>query len=58
VWVMLICAFALASLGLTSCSAGSGAAPTPATTAGTYNFMVAASSGKVQTQSSYTLVVQ
>jgi hypothetical protein len=58
VWAMLMCTFALAAVGLTSCSAGSGAAPTPATTAGTYNFTVTASSGKVQTQSSYTLVVQ
>jgi hypothetical protein len=58
VWAMLMCTFALAAAGLTSCSAGSGAAPTPATTAGTYNFTVTASSGKVQTQSSYTLVVQ
>jgi uncharacterized membrane protein len=30
----------------------------PETTTGTYNFTVTASSGKVQTQSSYTLVVE
>jgi hypothetical protein len=57
-WAMLICSFALAAMGLTSCSAGSGASPTPETTTGTYNFTVTASSGNVQTQTSYTLVVQ
>jgi hypothetical protein len=55
---MLICSFALAAMGLTSCSAGSGATPTPETTTGTYNFTVTASSGNVKTQSSFTLVVQ
>jgi hypothetical protein len=57
-WAMLICCFALATMGLTSCSSGSTAAPTPETAAGTYNFTVTASSGNVQSQSSYTLVVQ
>jgi trimeric autotransporter adhesin len=55
---MLICSFALAAMGLTSCSAGSGATPTPEATTGTYNFTVTASSGNVKTQSSFTLVVQ
>ena len=55
---MLICSFALAAMGLTGCSAGSGATPAPETTTGTYNFTVTASSGNVQSQSSFTLVVQ
>jgi hypothetical protein len=57
-WVTLICTFALVAMGLTSCSSGIGTPPAPETTTGTYNFTVTASSGKVQTQSSYTLVVQ
>ena len=57
-WAVLVCGFAFAALGLSGCSNGSGPAPTPQTGAGTYNFTVTASSGKVQTQSAYTLVVQ
>jgi Bacterial Ig-like domain (group 3)/FG-GAP-like repeat len=58
VWVVLICAFTFAGLGLSGCSNGSGPAPAAQTSTGTYNFTVTATSGKVQTQSSYTLVVQ
>ena len=58
VWAVLVCGFAFAALGLSGCSNGSGPAPAPQTGAGTYNFTVTASSGKVQTQSAYTLVVQ
>lgn len=57
VWTTLLCSFALVAMGLTSCSAGSGSA-THKDTTGTYNFTVTASSGNVQTQTSYTLVVQ
>ena len=53
----LLCAFTLA-MGLAGCSQGSGSTPTPETAAGTYNFTVTASSGNVQAQSAYTLVVQ
>jgi hypothetical protein len=56
VWLAVICGFALVSMGMTGCGGGSSA--TPKTTKGTYSFMVTASSAKVQTQSSYTLVVQ
>jgi hypothetical protein len=55
---MLICAFALAASGLSGCSNGNGSAPAAQTGAGTYNFTVTASSGNVQSQSAYTLVVQ
>jgi hypothetical protein len=55
---VLICAFTLVVLGLSGCSNGGGPAPTPQTSTGTYNFTVTATSGKVQTQSAYTLVVQ
>ena len=58
IWTTLLCSFALVAMGLTSCSAGSGSSPTPKTTTGTYNFTVTASSGNVQAQTSYTLVVQ
>jgi hypothetical protein len=57
-WVVLICAFTFAGLGLSGCSNGTGPAPAAQTSTGTYNFTVTATSGKVQTQSSYTLVVQ
>jgi hypothetical protein len=56
-WAMLICMVAFTALGLTGCSSGGSNTP-PETTPGTYNFTVTASSGSVQTQSSYTLVVQ
>jgi Bacterial Ig-like domain (group 3) len=55
---MLILVITLAAFGLNGCSGGSGPSPAAETAAGTYNFTVTASSGKVQTQSSYTLVVQ
>jgi hypothetical protein len=56
---MLVCTFALGTLGLTGCSsAGGNSAPPSVTAAGTYNFIVTASSGSVQSQSAYTLVVQ
>jgi Bacterial Ig-like domain (group 3)/FG-GAP-like repeat len=58
VWVVLICAFTFAGLGLSGCSNGSGPAPAVQTSTGTYNFTVTATSGQVQAQSSYTLVVQ
>ena len=58
VWTTLMCGFALVAMGLTSCSAGNGSSPTPKTTTGTYNFTVTASSGNVQAQTSYSLVVQ
>jgi Bacterial Ig-like domain (group 3) len=57
-WAVLICAFTFAGLGLSGCSSGSGPAPAAQTSTGTYNFTVTATSGKVQSQSSYTLVVQ
>lgn len=57
-WAVLICAFTFAGLGLSGCSNGSGPAPAAQTSTGTYNFTVTATSGKVQSQSSYTLVVQ
>ena len=58
-WTTLGCLLALAAMGLTGCSAGnSSPADPPETAPGTYNFTVTASSGNVQTQSSYTLVVQ
>jgi hypothetical protein len=57
-WVILICTFALMAIGLVSCSSGGDTAPGLEATQDTYNFTVTASSGKVQTQSSYTLVVQ
>jgi hypothetical protein len=58
-FAMLIFTVALAALGLTGCSsAGGSSAPPTATAAGTYNFTVTASSGSVQSQSAYTLVVQ
>jgi hypothetical protein len=58
IWAMLIGVFALAAFGLSGCSSGAGRAPTAQTATGTYNFTVMASSGNVQTQSAYTLVVQ
>jgi hypothetical protein len=58
VWVVLVCAFTFAGLGMSGCSNGSGPAPAAQTSTGTYNFAVTATSGKVQTESSYTLVVQ
>jgi Bacterial Ig-like domain (group 3)/FG-GAP-like repeat len=58
VWAMLISVFAFAAFGLSGCSSGSGSAPAAQAAAGTYNFTVTASSGNVQTQSAYTLVVQ
>jgi hypothetical protein len=57
-WAMVICILAFGALGLNGCSGG-GSGNNPAkTAAGTYNFTVTASSGDVQTQSVYTLVVQ
>lgn len=58
IWAILLCALALATLGLNGCSNGSGPAPVAQTAAGTYNFTVTASSGSVQAQTAYTLVVQ
>jgi hypothetical protein len=58
-WTTLGCLLALASIGLTGCGAGNGRpADPPETAPGTYNFTVTATSGSVQTQSAYTLVVQ
>jgi peptidoglycan/LPS O-acetylase OafA/YrhL len=58
-WTTLGCLLALAAMGLIGCSAGnSSPADPPATAPGSYNFTVTASSGSVQTQSAYTLVVQ
>ena len=58
-FAMMICTVAIGALGLTGCSsAGGSSAPPSATAAGTYNFTVTASSGSVQSQSAYTLVVQ
>jgi Bacterial Ig-like domain (group 3)/FG-GAP-like repeat len=58
VWAMLICVSALAAFGLSGCSSGGGPTPAAQTATGTYKFTVTASSGNVQTQSAYTLVVQ
>jgi hypothetical protein len=58
IWAVLICAFAFATLGMSGCSSGRGPAPAAQTSTGTYHFTVTATSGKVQSQSSYTLVVQ
>jgi hypothetical protein len=58
VWAILLYAVAFTSLGLNGCSSGSGAPPAAQTPAGSYNFTVTASSGNVQTQSAYSLVVQ
>jgi hypothetical protein len=57
-WTTLGCLLALASIGLTGCGAGNGRPDPPETASGTYNFTVTATSGSVQTQSAYTLVVQ
>ncbi len=58
-WAMLACTLAFTALGLTGCGGG-GSGPAAAKTApGSYNFTVAASSGSMmQSQSSFTLVVQ
>ncbi len=58
IWIMLLCAIGLVTLGVNGCSNGSGPAPPAQTATGTYNFTVVASSGSVKTQSAYTLVVQ
>jgi hypothetical protein len=58
IWALLMCTITFATLGLSGCSTGSGPAPAAQTSTGTYNFTVTATSGKVQSQSSYTLVVQ
>ncbi len=58
VWAMLLYAVAFAAFGLSGCSNGSGAAPAAQTPAGSYNFTVTASSGGLQAQTAYTLVVQ
>jgi Bacterial Ig-like domain (group 3)/FG-GAP-like repeat len=58
VWAMLICVSALAAIGLSGCSSGGGPAPAIQTATGTYSFTVTASSGNVQTQSAFILVVQ
>jgi hypothetical protein len=47
-----------AAFGLTGCGGGGSRPAAPKTAPGSYNFTVAANSGSVQTQSSYTLVVQ
>jgi hypothetical protein len=52
---MLICALAFATLGL--CGCGSGSSPAAQAAPGTYDFTVTASSGNVQAQATYTLVV-
>jgi hypothetical protein len=57
-WAILLCAIAFATLGLNGCSNGSGPAPAAQTAAGSYNFTVTASSGNLQAQTAYTLVVQ
>jgi Bacterial Ig-like domain (group 3) len=58
IWALLLCAIGFATLGPNGCSNGSGPTPAAQTAAGTYNFTVTASSGSVQAQSAYTLVVQ
>jgi hypothetical protein len=58
VWAILLCAVAFAALGLNGCSSGSGAPPAAQTPAGSYNFTVTASSGGLQAQTTYTLIVQ
>jgi Bacterial Ig-like domain (group 3)/FG-GAP-like repeat len=55
---MLICMFALTVLGLNGCSGGGSGSNPAKTTPGTYNFTVTATSGNVQAQTAYTLVVQ
>jgi hypothetical protein len=55
---MLICMFALTILGLNGCSSGGSGNNAAETAPGTYNFTVTASSGNVQAQSAYSLVVQ
>lgn len=55
--VLLICTFAFIALPLNGCSGGGGSS-SPKAAPGTFNFMVTASSGNVQAQSAYTLVVQ
>ena len=56
-WAMMLYMIAFTALGLAGCNGGGSNTP-PKTTPGTYNFTVTASSGSVETQSSYTLVVQ
>jgi hypothetical protein len=58
IWAILLCAVAFATLGLNGCSNGSGPAPVAQTAAGSYNFTVTASSGNLQAQTAYSLVVQ
>jgi hypothetical protein len=58
IWAILLCAIAFATLGPNGCSNGSGPTPVAQTAAGTYNFTVMASSGSLQAQTAYTLVVQ
>ncbi len=58
VWAILFYAIAFATLGLNGCSSGGGASSMAQTTAGSYNFTVTASSGGLQAQTVYTLVVQ
>jgi hypothetical protein len=58
IWAVLLFAIAFATLGLNGCSSGSGAPPSAQTPAGSYNFTVTASSGGLQAQTAYTLVVQ
>lgn len=55
--VLLICTFAFTALALNGCSGGGGSS-SPKAAPGTFDFMVTASSGNVQTQTAYTLVVQ
>jgi Bacterial Ig-like domain (group 3) len=58
VWAILLYAIAIATLGLNGCSSGSGSSPAAQTPTGSYNFTVIASSGGLQTQTAYILVVQ
>ncbi len=59
IWAVLICAFAFATLGVSGCSSGGSISAPPAQTApGTYHFNVTASSGTVESQSAYILVVK
>jgi hypothetical protein len=55
---LLICMFALTVLGLNGCSGGGSGSNPAKTTPGTYDFTVTATSGNVQAQTAYSLVVQ
>lgn len=58
IWIILVFGLATVGMGLVGCSNGSGSSPAAQTAPGTYNFTVTATSGKVQTEAAYTLVVQ